>query len=159
MISELQDQLSRIRQQIAQEQEAQAVAAWEQAKQNAREAKSEVGRLRGVFSRAQAEWMTYERECGKVKARLDEHTQSKPQDDDFPTPEELKNWEKERQRLVRLLTGPMLTRRSDLKSVMEHARIDVIKADQQYILLGYAERNARTKVIGLSETGVNRVAI
>jgi hypothetical protein len=159
MISELQAQRTVIDQQIAQEQHAQAMAAWEQAKKDAREAKSEVGRLRQVFAEAQAKWAAYERECAKVHASLNEHLASKPDDDDFPTIAEIRHWKDKRERLHKLLTVTMRAQRSDLAAVMEHARIEVIKADHQFILLGYAERNARTKALGMQTPEVSRVVL
>jgi hypothetical protein len=159
MISTLIASRDELNQQIAREQHEQAMAEWQQAKANARAAKAEVGRLRQVFQKAEAEWMAFERECAKVYTSLQEHLAAKPNDDDFPTIREINNWKQKRDRLEKLLTVTMYAKRSDLATVKEHARIDVIKADQQFVLLGYAERNARTKAQGTQAMEIGRVGL
>jgi hypothetical protein len=132
---------------------------WQQAKANARAAKAEVGRLRQVFAKAEAEWMEFERECAKVYTSLQEHLAAKPNEDDFPTIAEMNTWKHKRDRLEKLLTVTMYAKRTELASVKEHARIEVIKADQQFILLGYAERNARAKAQGTQTMEVGRAGL
>jgi hypothetical protein len=80
-------------------------------------------------------------------------------EDDFPTAVELRAWEDKRKRLHKLLTVSMRAQRLELTSVMERNRIEVIKADQRFILLAHAERNARTKALGLQTSEVSRLVL
>lgn len=156
MIRDLIEQKQKIDNQIHEEQRFLAIRAWEKAKQDAREAKAEVRRLKHVFLEVEAEWLAYERKCGQVMAEIETSHLAKPQYDDLPTDEEVKDWEDNHNKLVQKLNS-MCSHRNDLAANKEHARMEMLKADQHYIQLGYAERNARMKAV--EETGVSRVAI
>lgn len=159
MTSTLQAQRNAIDQQIAQEQHAEAMTAWEQAKKQAREGEAKVGELRRVFNKSAAQWAAYEKECDQVRQSLELHLAQRPAPDDFPLAEELTAWEEKRARLHKLLTVSMRARRLDLANVMEHDRQELLKADQIFISLAYAERVARTKALGEPAVGVSRVSL
>jgi hypothetical protein len=84
MISELQTQRTAIDRHIAQEQHTQAITSWEQAKAQAREAKTNVGKLRQVFNESAANWAAYERECEQVRQSLELHLAQHPWRMTFP---------------------------------------------------------------------------
>jgi hypothetical protein len=148
MISDLINQRVAIDQQIAHEQHTQAMTAWEQTQQRAREAKRKLVTLRRAFREAEAVWARYEQECEQVRLEIENHAAQRPDPDDYPTEAELEAWQVEHQRLTTLLCVTMRARRLDLASIKERARMDMLTAEQEYEQLAYAERNARTKVQG-----------
>ena len=148
MIRDLLEQRTELDRKIAEEQHQAAMTAWEDAKTKAREAKENVGKMRQAFNQASNEWSNYELECQHVQISLEHHEAAKPKHDDLPTEAELEAWERKRHRLRRTLSGPMYTRRQNLASNRERARIDLINADAAFVQMAYAERNARAKALG-----------
>lgn len=156
MIQDLIEQKASIDKKIAEEQRFLAIRAWEKAKQDAREARAEVRRLKQEYLSITAEWEDYQRQCLGVLNAIETHYQTKPQYDDLPTEDEVKEWEDDHAALVDKLNS-MRAHRDNLAANQARAQMEMLKADQRYIQLGYAERNARMKAV--NETGVNRVAI
>jgi hypothetical protein len=156
LIQDLIEQKSTIDKRIAEEQRFLAINQWNKAREEAREARVEVRRLKQEYLSITAEWEAYQRQCLGVLNAIEAHYGTKPQYDDLPTEDEVKEWEDDHAELVSKLEG-MRAQRDLLATNQAHAQMEMIKADRVYIQLGYAERNARAKAV--NETGVNRVAI
>lgn len=156
-ISELKASQAEIQKELDAAEHARAVEEWKRLREACRTAKHRISELRREFKQADSAVQSDTREIDKAQAALATHRGARPLPEDFPTDEELDRWEREEQRLSEALR-PLLTRRDAHTQTREQLRLQAVKADQDFVQLQYAERNALKKAAFPEKPAVARNA-
>src|SRR6185312_8165626 len=121
-----------------------AVEEWKRLREVCRTTKDRLADLRREFKQADSAVQSDIREIDKAQAALATHRGARPLPEDFPTDEEIDRWEQEEQRLSEALR-PLLARRALDTQTREQLRLQLVRTDQDFVQLQYAERNALKK--------------
>lgn len=143
-ISELKANQAEIQKELGSTEHAQAVDEWKRLREVCRTTKDRLSTLRREFKQADSAVQRDILEIDKAQAALATHRGARPLPEDFPTDEEIDRWEQEEQRLSEALR-PLLARRALHIQTREQVRLTVVRADQDFVQLQYAERNALKK--------------
>jgi predicted nucleic acid-binding Zn-ribbon protein len=143
-VSELKASQVEIQRELDATERARSVEEWKRLRDVCRTAKDRLSDLRREFKQADSAVQSVTREIDKAQAALATHRGARPLPEDFPADEEIDQWEQKEQRLSEALR-PLLARRSDLTHTREQLRLQLVRADQDFVQLQYAERNALKK--------------
>jgi septal ring factor EnvC (AmiA/AmiB activator) len=126
---------------------AEAVEKWKTMRDDCRKTKGELKELERQFRRAEADVDKVQHDIDLAEARLFVHRQNGPQPYDFPSDEEMKEFQQEEAVMIVGLK-PLREKRVNLTVIREQLRLKLLALNADFVRMAYAERNMRALAAG-----------